>query len=113
MAQLDLFHSDPPAAPAGVIHERDPLLPEESARLRRSARSQEERISAWFQRHPAARLTAWEVSWEIFRDNEQITSVRRALNTLANQGELCKYEETKPGPLGVRCHVYGLPEKEI
>ena len=63
------------------------------------AESQEEVVEALFEAHPAARLTPFEVQ-EAVLPGSPITSVRRAITNLTDQGVLRKTDYQKEGPYG-------------
>ena len=75
------------------------LAGEQLERRIEQAQSQEERVQALFEAHPAARLTPFEVQ-DVALPNSPITSVRRAITNLTSEGVLRKTDHQKEGPYG-------------
>ena len=80
-------------------HNTTGLAGEQLERRIEQAESQEEVVEALFEAHPAARLTPFEVQ-DIALPNSPITSVRRAITNLTDQGVLRKTDRQKEGPYG-------------
>jgi len=75
------------------------LAGEQLERRIERAESQEERVQALFEAHPAFRLTPFEVQQAVL-PGSPITSVRRAVTNLTDQGVLRKTDHQKEGPYG-------------
>jgi Fe2+ or Zn2+ uptake regulation protein len=80
-------------------HNTTGLSGEQLERRIEQAESQEEVVEALFEAHPAARLTPFEVQ-DVALPNSPITSVRRAITNLTDQGVLRKTDHQKEGPHG-------------
>lgn len=50
--------------------------------------------------------------WKATPQEYLLTSVRRSLNTLTEQGKLVKTDKKKPGPYGRPEHIWELPKTE-
>lgn len=59
------------------------------------ALSQDERLLAWFRANPRAKPIASELVLAVFLNRCPITSVRRSLNTLMNEGYIQKLDEQR------------------
>jgi len=75
------------------------LAGEQLERRIEHAQSQEERVQALFEAHPAAALTPFEVQRAVL-PGSPITSVRRAITNLTSEGVLRKTDHQKEGPHG-------------
>ena len=75
------------------------LAGEQLERRIEQAESQEEAVEALFEAHPAAALTPFEVQRAVL-PGSPITSVRRAITNLTDQGVLRKTDHQKEGPYG-------------
>jgi len=79
---------------------------EDLKRLRESNKSQNDRILEFLKTYPTPR-TAEEIHKLVFGNSKTpLTSVRRALSTLKDRGDVVKLEQTKPGKYGVPVHLY-------
>lgn len=67
----------------------------------KKAKSQDETIVAFFERHPSLELTPFEVQENLKWYNVPITSIRRSLNTLTNKGRLIKTDKKAKGIYGM------------
>ena len=70
------------------------------------AGSQDDRILSFFRNGKA--WTPCEVHARIFGNNTPITSVRRSINTLTNEGYLTKLEDKKVGIFGDKVHLWKI-----
>ena len=77
---------------------------------RRRATRQEDIILAFFQTWPYAHFSPYEV-WNVFKDDMLITSVRRAITDLKNEGKLEKTDIKVPGPYGMPNYAYRVKGK--
>ncbi len=72
-----------------------------------AAASQEERVLAFFQANPAKAFSPSDVWKALFSTNVPLTSVRRCVTNLANEGKLVKINNaTKPGPYARPEHLW-------
>lgn len=76
-----------------MIHERNNLQPDDRHRLERSDRSQRAKILAYFKNYPTERFTPFDIAARLFTVETPVTSIRRALTDLTNDGLLEKHEE--------------------
>lgn len=77
------------------------------------AATQEDIIIRYFMQHPDKKFTPYEVWVNIGgKNNWPITSVRRAMTNLTEQGRLVKYGEKRRGGYGTDNYTWGLPQKE-
>ena len=68
---------------------------------REKARTQEERILAWYRRNPTRSFSPSQVRLLAFEDpRPEITSVRRAITNLCKAGSLAKTTDKVMGPHG-------------
>ena len=74
------------------------------------AKTQEERVLAFFCGVGDREYTPDEVLMFVFNDSIPITSVRRAMTNLANDGYLKKTEIMRPGQYGKRTHAWRLAQ---
>ena len=77
------------------------------------AMSQDIRIMLFFKQNDRAQLCASQVMNMVFGDRTPITSVRRSLNTLENNGVLIKAFAQRRGPYGRSEHCYKLKKLGI
>jgi Fe2+ or Zn2+ uptake regulation protein len=85
MIQLDIFYNT--TSKAG----------DELTQARQAVKGQNEKILKFFQQHPYTWFTPWEIHFH-FGQQMFITSIRRAITTLTDQGYLVKGERKKSGP---------------
>ena len=76
-------------------------------RARRKAKTQEERVLAFFNLHPAHLYTPFEVQEKVL-PGVPITSVRRAITNLEKAGHLRKTKRMWMGKYGARNHCWQL-----
>lgn len=67
---------------------------------------QQNRILSYFQSFPNDTFTPEEVHDALYLDNTPLTSVRRAITNLTEDGKLVKTEIMKFGFFGKRCHSW-------
>ena len=72
-------------------------------RYRRQAQTQDQQLLEFFEANPRQLYTPSELLLFVFESAVPITSVRRAVSTLTERGQLVKTDRQKPGP-------YGRPE---
>lgn len=82
--------------------------PPESLAYRKIAQTQDGAILKFFERHPRQHITPSEVRQWVYHNTVPITSVRRSMNTLTNDGKLVKTEKQKTGPYGRPEHCWKL-----
>lgn len=75
------------------------------------AHGQAARILAFFEQSPRLGYTPSVVRRLVFADSVPITSVRRAMTTLTNAGELKKTDRQRQGPYDHPEHVWQLAER--
>lgn len=79
----------------------------------KTADTQENIIQDFFNKHPQEKFTASDLE-HILKSEERIgpgtpiTSIRRALTNLKNDGRINKLDEFKKGPYGMNEHYYQL-----
>jgi hypothetical protein len=83
------------------------LVGEELKKSNSKAKSQEEEILRIFKNK--IKLSASE-TWIIYNNqgNTPITSIRRAISNLCNNGQLIKTDDTKKGIYGKKEHIYKI-----
>jgi len=99
-----------------MFHQRNQMPEADVARGKRQAANQETIIRRYFEDHPEVRLTPPEVLERLFSalGGCPLTSVRRALTDLTEQGVLTKHtDDQKPGPYGMRNCTWGLAKVEV
>lgn len=101
MNQQTLFDKTP------LVYSTDHFTEEQKAATKENAEWQESRILE-FLRDGMAKASASDV-WEICRkQDEPLTSFRRALTNLAKQGKVEKLDEVKVGIYGRNEHLWRL-----
>lgn len=75
-------------------------------RSRRRARSQKERVRDFFQDHAGRLLTPDEVHTELFNETCPLTSVRRAITDLTEDGLIEKTPLSRRGTYGKMVHTW-------
>lgn len=70
--------------------------------------SQNAIIYSLFEKHPKAKLTAWDVQRLLRWPERRITSIRRAITTLKDSEHLVKLDETKIEFEGEPNHYYQI-----
>ena len=79
--------------------------------------NQEDEILDFFHNATEARYTPSEVLAQVFtRKPVPLTSVRRAMTNLTEQGKLVKCDKQRPGPFGRPEHLWelaGAPRQEV
>lgn len=94
-----------------TFHNTTSLTGEELAQRVQRAASQKEAILTVFQARRDGKYTASQVHQAfVNKAGKQwpVTSVRRAITDLMNEGHLVKLAETRPGPYGDSEHYYSL-----
>ena len=71
------------------------------------AKSQIGLIYDYFLNHPTEELTPFEIKMKC-RMRAPITSIRRAITDLTNQGKLVKTNTLKSGNYGKKCHCWRI-----
>lgn len=72
---------------------------------RQRTRAQDDAVLALYRKH--GQLSPWQ-AWELLGKQWPITSIRRAVNTLAGRKALVKLDTYRMGPEGAREHLWGL-----
>ena len=86
---------------------------EELKIYRKKALTQEQRILEFLKQDPTRPITpSAAVRW-VFKDSVPITSVRRALTELTNEGHLVKTEAQTRGPFGRPERIWRLADKYL
>jgi len=67
---------------------------------------QQNRILSYFQSFPNDTFTPEEVLKTLYSDNTPLTSVRRAITNLTEDGKLVKTDEMRMGGFGKLCHCW-------
>ena len=106
MEQLDLF--TPPVISLDKYHNTTGLSGEQLRERQMKSGSQNEKILAFFRRHPCLMLTPFEVQHAMYLDKTPITSIRRALSDLTRLGYLTKTDIKRKGPYGADCYCWKL-----
>ena len=80
----------------------------------RTADTQEKVIQDFFNKHPTEKFTASDLEVRLKEENRigenvPITSIRRAMTNLKNDGRINKLYSFKKGPYGMKEHYYQLP----
>jgi hypothetical protein len=92
---------------------RSTFAPEERTYLGSVATSQREEILALYASSPQLRATPAEV-WGLLGKRGLLTSIRRAITELTQEGYLEKDEHNrKPGEYGISNATWGLKRKEL
>jgi len=90
---------------------------QELREYRRKAVSQEDRILSWFINMAGYRLkkgySPSQVADFCFDGDVPITSIRRAITSLTNEGHLVKTNKTVAGPYGRPESLWALAEKHL
>lgn len=73
--------------------------------------SQEDKVEALFAACPGKRFTPFEVRDIVFNGSVPITSVRRAMTNLTNEGILKKTETQREGPYGQPNYTWQLSKQ--
>lgn len=81
---------------------------EDLAEAKSQARTQQDRILTFFEEHPGALFTPFEVREGAEMHQTPITSVRRAMTNLTDDGELVKTELTRLGKFGANNYTWRL-----
>ena len=74
---------------------------------RLKSKSQTDLIYEYFLNNPEQELTPFEIKTKI-RMRAPITSIRRAITDLTNQGKLVKTSTLKTGNYGKKCHCWRI-----
>jgi hypothetical protein len=78
----------------------------------RKAKSQQEKILIYFKSLPGRRLAPHQVKTALFSEKTPITSVRRAITNLEQDGLLIKTDRMIEGDLGARVHTWILSDSD-
>jgi hypothetical protein len=70
------------------------------------ARSQQEKILIYFKLHPGRGLAPHQIKAALFSDKTPITSIRRAITNLEQDGLLIKTDRMIEGDLGAPVHTW-------
>ena len=81
---------------------------EELRDYRRKTLAQDQFILEFFRKHPNNEFTPSEVLHRLFTENVPLTSVRRAMTNLTNDGKLVKTPHQRKGPFGRPEHCWRL-----
>jgi len=85
----------------------------ELGKYEQKAKSQEEKILRWFKQDAALANSSRGVSPSVVKailfPNAPLTSIRRAMTNLTNQGELVKSDQQRKGPFGRPEYMWILP----
>ena len=100
------------ASPNSVAtyHNTNQLIGEELKNAVRNATTQETKILRYFTYNPGL-FTPEEIQYNCSMMNLPLTSVRRAITNLANEGFLRKTSEMKIGQYGKPIHAWTLQER--
>lgn len=80
--------------------------PSELAESRRKAIKQEDVILHFFRSYPEKSFTPFEVRDHLFDDSTPVTSIRRAITNLTDEGELEMLDEKRKGKYGKLNHTW-------
>ena len=94
----------------GETFKTEHFTDDQDAKLKRNAKSQEARILEFFREYvPAWGAVGASVIWQhISSEFEPVTSIRRALNSLAKQGKVEKTDGLRVGYYGANEHLWRL-----
>ena len=81
-------------------------------RSRLSAANQQAKVLAFFQENARYEWAAHEIHENVFGDATPLTSVRRAITNLADQGLITKTKAMCPGLFGKNVHTWILSTSE-
>ena len=96
-----------------MYHNTTESTGEELKTYRKKALTQEQKILEYLKQDPYRPITpSAAVRW-IFKDSVPITSVRRALTELTNDGELVKTTAQTKGPYGRPEFIWRLADKYL